>query len=178
MPSCSFYFRQLRQCSARLTLDTAQGKKSHWYLRRLAARLSPAWQAPPDLHCGHRLVFDICISTANWIRPASRRSSQACATCTPQAHRYVQSAGQHHASRIACTCRQRQIGSGFDSRARYSLYVVAAEICQGPGTVSSLSSGLLQLNARPRTVQSLKRRVVHPRPRQVPPYPMCVAKPP
>lgn len=69
-----------------------------------AARLSPVWQAPPDLHCGHRLVFDICISTANWIRPASRRSSQACANCTTQAHRYVQSAGQHHASRIACAC--------------------------------------------------------------------------
>lgn len=176
MPSCAF-LPQLRQCSARLSLEyCAEARQSHWYLRRPAARLSPVWQAPPDLHCGHRLVFDICISTANWIRPASRRSSQACATCTPKAHRYVQSAGQHHASRIACACRQRHIGSGFDSRARHSLYVVAVEICQGPGTIMLSRTTPTECPAEDNPNSQTTRR--RPHPRQVPPYPMCVAKPP
>lgn len=78
MPSCAS-LPQLRQCSARLSLGILRrGKKES--LVPQTAGCSPVWQAPPDLHCGHRLVFDICISTANWIRPASRRSSQACAT--------------------------------------------------------------------------------------------------
>lgn len=157
----------------------AEARGSHWYLRQPAARLSPVRQAPPDLHCGHRLVFDICISTANWIRPASRRSSQACATCTP---RHTGTCNRpDNITPLASLVRVASgiSGSGSDSRARCSLWcvVVTAEICQGPGTVMLIRTPPTECPARHDPISQTARRR-RPRPRQVPPYPMCIAKPP
>lgn len=90
-------------------------------------------------------------------------------TCTPQAHRYVQSARQHHASRIACACRQRHIGSGSDSRpATHCMYVVTAEICQGPGTVMLIRTPPTECPVKDNPMSQTTRR--RPHPRQVPPY--------
>lgn len=71
----------------------------------------------------------------------------------------------------------KPIGSGFDSRPATTTHCAWLQQRFVKGRAQSCWSGLLQLKARQRTIQSLKRACSRPRPRQVPPYPMYVAKP-